>query len=221
MTGGAADYYRGQTGEAYYEQRQALRSDKTQATRTKHFSGFTSGTDTILDFGCGTGGVVSRLPAARRIGIEIGPGAAEAATRLDAVFDNLAKVETASVDRVISYHALEHVENPVDVIREMKRVLKPGGKVKIIVPCDNAIFSKRHRNWFDNPEMHLSSWTPLTLGNLLTVGGFKVSNSGISAGSEGGKIASIFPRNSLPWKLIVQFKALRSGRFHTFAEASA
>ncbi|WP_391088907.1 methyltransferase domain-containing protein [Vibrio sp. NH-UV-68] len=39
-------------------------------------------------------------------------------------------------DRVIAAHILEHLPNPHSVLREWTRVLKPGGVLSILIPCD-------------------------------------------------------------------------------------
>ncbi len=45
-----------------------------------------------------------------------------------------------SFDHVFCLEALEHVENPAQVLSEMKRVLKPGGKIHILIPAENLLF---------------------------------------------------------------------------------
>jgi len=42
-------------------------------------------------------------------------------------------------DRVIAAHILEHLPNPHLVLREWARVLKPGGILSILLPCDPGI----------------------------------------------------------------------------------
>lgn len=42
--------------------------------------------------------------------------------------------EDRSFDTVISFHVLEHTEEPATVLREMARVLRPGGRVLLAVP---------------------------------------------------------------------------------------
>lgn len=44
-----------------------------------------------------------------------------------------------SFDRVIATHVLEHLPNPHDVLIEWARVLKPGGVLSIVLPCDPGI----------------------------------------------------------------------------------
>jgi phosphatidylethanolamine/phosphatidyl-N-methylethanolamine N-methyltransferase len=44
-----------------------------------------------------------------------------------------------SLDRLIATHVLEHVPAPHLVIREWVRVLKPGGVLSLILPCDPGL----------------------------------------------------------------------------------
>lgn len=39
-------------------------------------------------------------------------------------------------DRLIATHVLEHLPNPVAVLGEWNRVVKPGGTISIVLPCD-------------------------------------------------------------------------------------
>lgn len=45
----------------------------------------------------------------------------------------------ASFDRVIAAHVLEHLCQPHRVLREWVRVLKPGGVISLILPCDPGL----------------------------------------------------------------------------------
>lgn len=73
----------------------------------------------ILDVGC------SRNKVPGTIGIDIDP-----ASHADIIHD-LNRVpypiEEASIDKVYAKHIIEHVENPRAFIREIYRLLKPGG----------------------------------------------------------------------------------------------
>ncbi len=44
-----------------------------------------------------------------------------------------------SFDRLIASHVLEHIYRPQDVLREWVRVLKPGGVLTLIQPCDPGL----------------------------------------------------------------------------------
>ncbi len=41
-----------------------------------------------------------------------------------------------SFDRVIATHVLEHLVNPHEILREWVRVIKPGGTLSLVLPCD-------------------------------------------------------------------------------------
>lgn len=43
-------------------------------------------------------------------------------------------------DRVIAAHTLEHLCNPHEVLQEWARVLKPGGILSLVLPCDPGLF---------------------------------------------------------------------------------
>ena len=45
----------------------------------------------------------------------------------------------ASFDRVIATHVLEHLPQPHLVLREWMRVLKPGGTLSLVLPCDPGV----------------------------------------------------------------------------------
>ncbi len=44
-----------------------------------------------------------------------------------------------SFDRVIATHVLEHLPSPQLVVEEWRRVLKPGGVLSIVLPCDPGL----------------------------------------------------------------------------------
>lgn len=209
-----AHLYQGARGEAYHEQRTQSRDENAQAQRGIDFAGFSTERDVVLDFGCGTGGILSTLPAARKLGVEINERAAqEARTRLDFVYSTLADVPTNSVDAIISFHALEHVGHPLTELREMNRVLKPKGRLRIIVPYETPLFHKQHRRWAaDDIDMHLYSWTPLTLGNLISVAGLQIDRTDILPRSGGGRLASVL--KSSP-RLVIAARWLKAIRAKT------
>ncbi len=45
----------------------------------------------------------------------------------------------ASFDRLIATHLLEHLYRPHEVLREWARVVKPGGIISIVLPCDPGL----------------------------------------------------------------------------------
>lgn len=213
--------YVGERGQRYHLLRAERRSAAVQQRRAALFRDVVRPDATVLDFGCGTGGVLRALDVKKRIGIEINEAAAaEAALHLDEVHETLGKVADAAVDAVISFHALEHVDAPAEVIHEIFRVLRPGGTVKIFVPCEMPLLLPSHRKWAaDDSHMHLFSWTPLTLGNLVHTGGFQNITAEIIPYSEGGRLGGFFAAGTKGRYWASLLKALRTGWFHTCVTA--
>src|SRR5580692_8836638 len=102
-------YYVGKSGEDYYVHRRAIRAPDVQEYAARIFRPYISPSDTVLDFGCGTGGILKSIPCGRRLGVEINEAAvAEARDAGTAVFSDLAQIGPESVDVAITHHALEH-----------------------------------------------------------------------------------------------------------------
>ena len=161
------DYYG--KDERYFAHRAASRSERVQSLRASFF--FDLAAHTILDFGCGTGGILSRLNADRRLGVEVGDEAADAARRNGIeIYRSIRDVPAESVDIAISFHALEHVSDDLASLEGIYRALKRGGHVRLIVPAEIPLGGQRH--WRDNPDRHLRTWTPLSFGNLAQAAGF-------------------------------------------------
>ena len=55
-------------------------------------------------------------------------------------------------DRVIATHVLEHLPRPQVVLREWVRVLKPGGVLTLILPCDPGLMWRLGRTLIARPK---------------------------------------------------------------------
>jgi 2-polyprenyl-3-methyl-5-hydroxy-6-metoxy-1,4-benzoquinol methylase len=129
---------------------------------------------TLLEVGCGSG---ERLAEFRRLGWtvlgqEVDGKAAETA---QASFDlpvHVGPLETLEPDEqfdaVIANHVIEHVHDPVKLIRQSMRLLRPGGRLVIATPnaasLGHRIFG---RSWMAlDPPRHLYLYSPSTLTKL-------------------------------------------------------
>lgn len=66
------------------------------------------------------------------------------------------------VDVIVARAVLEHLKCPYYVLKECKRVLKPGGIIKIVVPNARVSWA----DWRDSG--HLYSWTEASIRNLVS-----------------------------------------------------
>ncbi len=96
----------------------------------------------VLDFGCNDGAISVRYlkeGASRVVGVDIDERALARARelhrddRLMFVAGQVGTIplEDQSIDSAVSCDVFEHVAQPVDILKELHRVLKPGGKMLI------------------------------------------------------------------------------------------
>ncbi len=81
-------------------------------------------------------------------------------------------------DVVILNHTLEHMDNPVSILKKVKRLLKKGAIVFIDVPNIGSLSARiLGKRWpFILPEEHIFHFTPQTLRKVLQKSGFKVKS---------------------------------------------
>jgi len=78
-------------------------------------------------------------------------------------------------DIVTLYHVLEHIENPIRLLQEIKRVLRDDGLLVVEVPRFNSASRRLFRSrWRSYQIDHLTYFTDSTLQAMLQAGGFQV-----------------------------------------------
>ena len=177
-------HYQGQSGEQYQQLRFTGVEFARQYQADLYFRDFIGPGDTVLDFGCNDGMFLRWLNCGRRIGVEVNPAAREECERASAttaipveLHSDISDVEDGIVDVVISNHCLEHTLTPYEILRQLHRVLRPGGKLVVVLPFDDWR-SPIHSNWRpENPDNHLFTWSPMNIGNLMTEAGFQVESA--------------------------------------------
>ena len=145
----------------------------------------------VLDVGCGDGYLLRK--AARRASLALGVDLDE--RRLRASRDGLSyscridrspielavadgqrlPFADASFDRIICTETLEHVADAQLTLRELARVLRPGGRLAVSVPhflCE-AILYRLTRGYLEFPGGHRRIFTPRTLAQALTRAGLQ------------------------------------------------
>jgi SAM-dependent methyltransferase len=78
-------------------------------------------------------------------------------------------VADAALDLVVAFDVLEHIDDDAAAVREVHRVLRPGGRYLVAVPCDPRLWSAH-----DEAVGHVRRYTRATLTALLQRGGFEL-----------------------------------------------
>jgi len=82
-------------------------------------------------------------------------------------------VDRGSFDVIVANHVLEHVDNPVAFLKDLMKLLTPGGTAHIAVPnidCWEASFS----GWASYEPYHLAYYSSTTLTKALAEAGLNV-----------------------------------------------
>ncbi len=150
----------------------------------------------VLDIGAGGGEVVYVLRAMGHAaaGVEPNEGYARyAADRLGVPvtqgFWQDAHVEPASQDLVTIFHALEHLESPLDVMRRAHEWLAPQGLLLVEVPHIEAVYNQPHSQFHRGHLYHFNLPVLKMLGRR--AGYTPVSDF---TSSDGGIIRVVFQR---------------------------
>jgi len=135
-----------------------------------HFAAPFAAGKAVADVACGEGygSALLARSAASVTGIDASAETVAAARRRYSGPPGLAYVEgrcealplgEASIDLVVSFETLEHLENPRALIAEAARVLRPGGVLMVSTP-NKAIYSDKadYRNPFHPSEMYESEF---------------------------------------------------------------
>jgi len=159
-------------GKKYFEWQKSVGRFSANACAFIFRSYILPGND-VLDFGCGGGYMLANLNCAKKYGVEINASARVVAKEngID-VRASLDEMPTASIDVVISNHALEHVHDPLGELRKIRRALRPGGRLVLVTPYERSF------RWQPGDiNQHLYTWSPMNLGNLVSLAGFKVESA--------------------------------------------
>ncbi len=137
----------------------------------------------ILDVGCGLGaflGSIQRFSGAKGQGVDFSPDCAQFAREVQGVPVDVGELRAQnypdqSYDYITAWHYLEHVYDPLAELKEMARLLKPGGVLMIETPTPDLLAALFRRSWlYLMPPTHLYHYRPDTLRSLMAQAGLNV-----------------------------------------------
>lgn len=131
---------------------------------------------TVLDVACGYGEFINNIQSRQKFGIDLNPDTPSfldpSVTFFQTRADQMTDIATDSIDVAFTSNFLEHLESKTacdQVLREVLRVLRPGGRFIVMGPNIRYLAGK----YWDFYDHHL----PLTNTSLeegLTINGFRV-----------------------------------------------
>lgn len=164
--GGGEEYY----DEQYFSWQQKM-GQFGGRIKVSMFQPYITDNMTVVEFGSGGGYLLNNIIAREKIGVEINDSARAAAEQIGIkCVKYISNLEDNYADVIISTSVLEHVENPLGILRELHSKLKDKGKIIFHVPnesCDMEYTKSEINN-------HLYTWNCLTLGNLFKAAGYFV-----------------------------------------------
>ena len=118
----------------------------------------------VLEFGCGLGQNIF-LHRNNCLGIDVSEFAlGKCKEKGIKVSKDIKKIEDESFDGVLCCHVLEHLENPIEYIKEFYRVLKKDGILVVVLP-----YSKNRviKNFKSDVAKHFFNWNFSSINELL------------------------------------------------------
>ncbi len=224
--------YEGIYSDAYYQGAGAdplidYNFDLQEPTQTAHFYEWrgvlsavqsltlTGESSTWLDFGCGMGGLVqyALTQGLGAQGFDQGTAAMRArAAGIPIIDSRQLELGEGTYDIVTAIEVLEHVEEPLRVLEQIRRLLRPGGL--FFYTTGNAEpYRNRLLDWaYVVPEIHISFYEPTTMEIALRRTGFRPELPGYLPGftdvlrykvlkNLGVKRRSVW-ESALPWPVL-------------------
>lgn len=134
----------------------------------------------LLEVGCGPGFLLSGLkPELEKHAVEVSKYAAEHAGQWGKVFAGTlheAGYPDEYFDIAVMHHVIEHIDDPASAIKEIFRILKPGGKFLIATPDFDCACARRFGENFRllHDPTHVSLFTNDSMHRFLRDHGFTI-----------------------------------------------
>lgn len=128
----------------------------------------------VLDAGCGTGrNLLDMLELGPAVGVDMSAAAVDFCLRRgapdvrQATLDAL-PFDAGSFDLLVAFDVIEHIEDDVEALRELRRVAEPGAALLVTVPAYRWMWSQH-----DDTHHHRRRYTRRRLVAALAAGGWE------------------------------------------------
>lgn len=133
----------------------------------------------VLDLGCAKG-IYLRQFGPGSVGVDVSRPNLEHCRRLGlkvmaADLNRELRFETCSFPGIFCSHVLEHVDAPINLLRECHRILQPKGLLVLGLPIESSLVNRLrgHRYFYDHPG-HLYNFSLENIEVLLKKTGFEI-----------------------------------------------
>jgi SAM-dependent methyltransferase len=120
----------------------------------------------LLEIGCGPGNFLERAAPYfdRVVGVDFNEGAVhEAKSRgLNVRACNVSEL-AETFDTIAAFQVIEHVSQPGVLLRQLAKLLRPGGELIVAVPNEDSLLSAMEQNILNLPPHHASCWSRAAL----------------------------------------------------------
>jgi len=149
----------------------------------KEFNNLPLGTK-VLDIGCGVGEFIAELQkrGCQVWGVDFNKNHTEIARNKFGLkniytmdfYDFLKKEDLPQFDIITFFGLLEHIDNPFELVQEVKKIIKPNGIIATSAPSKENLVV--YMNSIDFPPHHLSQWNREAISKLFQKIGFSISH---------------------------------------------
>jgi SAM-dependent methyltransferase len=200
-----AEYYRGEGADRYVDYEYELEHPDATIRRyewrgihdivQKHVADLSAAR--WLDYGCGNGGLVRYLRTRNIAACGFDEGAIVTAARAKGIpIKTPAEIEneTGQYSVVTMIEVIEHITDPLPMLRQVRRLLQPGGML-FLTTGNSAPYRRQFVDWrYVIPDIHVSFFDPSNMSRALAASGFRAETKGYVDG----------------WDDIIRFKTLKS-----------